>query len=135
MSACCSNLCVPPQEMAVAVRVLLFALLGLYWSSSRVEGNLKSSLASQTAFSGAVHSACAYIMLVRQCNLYKKYSYLYRVIQLTNLFARASSYIMIYSRRQYTGRFSPEAFFQLKKAKCPAYFHLLLCNCSNKTFC
>ena len=27
------------QEMVVAVRVLLAALLGLYWSSSRVEGN------------------------------------------------------------------------------------------------
>ena len=27
------------QEMAVVVRVLLAALLGLYWSSSRVEGN------------------------------------------------------------------------------------------------
>ena len=27
------------QEMAVAVGVLLAALVGLYWSSSRVEGN------------------------------------------------------------------------------------------------
>lgn len=27
------------QDMAVAVRVLLAALLGVYWSSSRVEGN------------------------------------------------------------------------------------------------
>ena len=27
------------QEMAVAVRVLLVALLGLYWSSSHIEGN------------------------------------------------------------------------------------------------
>ena len=32
--------CNASQEMAVAVRVVLFAaLLGLYWSSSRVEGN------------------------------------------------------------------------------------------------
>ena len=28
-------------EMAVAVRVLLAALLGFYWSSSRVEGNYR----------------------------------------------------------------------------------------------
>ena len=52
------------HDVAVAVRVLLAALLGLYWSSSRVEGNhreLKSSLASQMAFSGAVHSACTYL--------------------------------------------------------------------------
>ena len=28
------------QEMAVVVRMLLAALVGLYWSSSRVEGNV-----------------------------------------------------------------------------------------------
>ena len=35
-----------PHEMAVAVRVLLVALLGLYWSSSRVEGNSRDLIST-----------------------------------------------------------------------------------------
>ena len=49
-------ICGTSQEMAVAVRVLLAALVGLYWSSSRVEGNITANYKIKSSYlGGTVH--------------------------------------------------------------------------------
>ena len=59
-SLLCACACIARRitEMAVAVCVLLAALLVLYWSSSRVEGNHKKLLHYPNLLHTAFHPSC-----------------------------------------------------------------------------